>query len=67
MTVKIPKAVVDFIKDMEGDVEKYVAYTIVDLMFSYVESVNAEQLMDRYDLKSVFKEYGVLPCYYGDP
>jgi len=67
VTIKLPKTVVDFIKDMEGDVQQYIAHTIVDLMVSYVESVNAKQLMDQYNLKPVFKEYGVLPGYYGDP
>jgi hypothetical protein len=64
VTIKLPKTVVDFIKDMEGDVAEYVAYTIVDLMTSYVEGVNAEQLMAKYNLKPAFKEYGVLASYY---
>ena len=65
--VKLPKTVVDFIKDMEGDVAKYIAYCIVDLTTSYIENVNAEYLMAKYNLKPAFKAYGVLPCYYGDP
>jgi len=67
VTVKLPKAVVDFIKEMEGNVEEYIAYTIVDLMVSYVEGVNAEQLMEKYNLKPAFKACGVLPSYYKDP
>lgn len=57
---------------MEGDVPEYLAYTIVDLHMSYVESICDDtkeepgEIMDRYGLKPVFKEYGVLPSYYKD-
>jgi len=67
ITVKLPKAVYDFIKDMEGDVAEFVAYNIVELMVTYVEGINASRLMDKYNLKPAFKAYSVLPCYYKDP
>ena len=64
VTVKLPKAVVDCIRELEGDPAKWIAQEIIDLMVSYLESVDATQLMDKYGLKSIFKEFGVLPCYY---
>lgn len=67
VTLRLPKALVDFIRTMEGDVEEYLAYTVVDLHMSYVEGIDAKMLMDHFKLKPVFKEYGVLPSYYGDP
>jgi len=66
VTVKLPKAVVDLIRDMEGDPAKWISQEILDLMVSYIESVNATQLMDKYNLKPVFKEHGVLPPYYNN-
>ena len=67
VTLKLPKALVDFLEIMEGDITEYLTHTIVDLHMSYVESLDANMLMRVFNLKPVFKEYGVLPCYYGDP
>jgi len=64
VTLRLPKAVVDCIREMEGDPAMFIAGEIIGLMVSYLESVDATQLMDKYDLKPVFKEHGVLPSYY---
>ena len=64
VTVKLPKAIVDCIRDMEGDPAKWISKQIIDLLVSYIECVDETQLMDKYDLKPVFREHGVLPCYY---
>ena len=74
VTIKLPKAIVDFIKDQEGkDVSGYITHCIMELHVSYLENVSdetgedAETVMNQYNLKPVFKEYGVLPCYYKQP
>ena len=73
VTLKLPKRVVDFIRDVEGKVEEYLVQCIVDLHVSYVECLASdtkeypEKIMDQYGLRPVFKSYGVLPCYYRDP
>jgi len=66
VTLKLPKAVVDCIRALEGDPAKWIAHEIIELMVSYVECVNATQLMNKYGLKPVFKEHGVLPLYYNN-
>lgn len=63
VTIKPPKTVVDFIRDMEGDVAEHIAHCIVDLTTSWIESVNAKYFIAKYNLKSTFKKYGVLPTY----
>ena len=67
VTLRLPKALVDFLEIMEGDIKEYLTHTIVDLHMSYVEGLDAKMLMQVFKLTPVFKEYGVLPSYYGDP
>ena len=74
VTLRLPKQVVDFIRDRESkDVQKYLEYCIVDLHMSDVECVcqdtmeDPEEVMDWYGLKPVFRAFGVLPSYYKDP
>jgi len=72
VTVKLPKAVFDFLKDMHGNVEEYLAQDTVNGLVSYIEVVSetrllpetAEEAMKKYGLVSVLKEQGLLPTYY---
>ena len=69
VTLKLPKAVVDFIKsvDKPESLEEYLVQQIVETMQSYVEMLEctAGLLMNRFNLGPVFKEYGVFPDYQG--
>ena len=68
VTLKLPKPIVAFVKDIEGDVEKFLTYAVVDFMMAHLEAIGAATIfMKKYGLKRVFKEYGVLRRYYGDP
>jgi len=73
VTLELPKEIVDFIKDVEGDVQKYITHVVMELHVSYIEGLSIdtgedpETIMNKYGLKPVFKAYGVLPCYYRDP
>ena len=70
VTLKLPKAVIDFIKavDQPDSVEEYLASHTVETMESYVEMLESSPgiLMERFNLKPVFKKYGVLPSYAED-
>jgi len=64
VTLKLPKAVADYFRDNKEPLEERLVKELVEVAFAQVETVNADVLMDKYGLKPVFKEYGVLPCYY---
>ena len=69
VTVKLPKAIVDFLKDTERAVEKYIEDNVVgcvmsDLEFEFSHIPKVEEVIRKYGLKPVFKEFGVLPSYY---
>ena len=71
VTLRLPKPVVDWFKsecESHGEaVEDWLTQEIVQLAFAQIECTNAEMLMHKYKLKAVFKEFEVLPEYYGDP
>lgn len=65
VTLKLPKAVVDFIKaiDKPKSLEEHLTKHIVETMQSYVEMLECSpgELIKRFNLGPVFKEYGVFP------
>ena len=66
VTIKLPKAIADFLKDEEHDLAEYVTQTIIESVLSEIEGVTPKIIMDRYKLAPVFEAYGVLPDYYKD-
>jgi hypothetical protein len=72
VTVKLPKAVVEFLKAMHGNVEEHIARDIIGGLVSYIECVSETRLLpetmegaaEKYGLVSVFKARGVLPSYW---
>jgi len=69
ITVKLPKAIVDYLKCMKSDVAEYIQSSVVgyiqaDIEFEHMHPILPEKVMEKYGLKTIFKEYGVLPCYY---
>lgn len=71
VTMKLPKAIVDFLKDAERDVAKYIEKNVVgcvmsDLECDFLHIPKVEEVIRKYGLKPVFKEFGVLPGYYNN-
>ena len=67
VTLKLPKALVAFIKAIDNpeSLETYLTNHTVETMQSYVEMLGSSPgvLMNRFHLKPVFKQYDVLPSY----
>ena len=67
VTLKLPKAIIDFIKavDQPKSLEEYLTSHTVETMQSYLEMLESSPgvLMERFKLKPVFKQYDVLPSY----
>ena len=64
--MKLPKAIVDYLKAMKSDVAEYIQNSIVgcvmaDLEFDYPHSPMPEKIMEKHGLKPIFKEFGVTP------
>lgn len=64
VTLKLPKGVAAHFSDGEKPLEDRLTEELVEVCFAQIESTNAETLMARFNLKPVFKEFGVLPIYY---
>lgn len=72
VTVKLPKAVFEFLHAMHGDVAEYLANNTVRGLVSYIECVSEtrvlpetfEGTMEKYGLTKIFKQRGILPSYY---
>ena len=67
VTLKLPKAIVNYYGEGEESVEKRLAWELVEKAMGQVESIDAETLMETFKLKPVFKAYDLLPSYYTDP
>ena len=68
VTLKIPKPIAEWYKDTRtGNLEDRLTLELVELVLSEVEGIQTELLMEKFGLKQVFKDYGVLPSYYKDP
>jgi len=58
--LKLPKQVVEWFKDQTQNLEKRLEEEIVELAYAQIEGFGPEALMAKYDLKTVFKEYGLI-------
>lgn len=71
VVLRLPKAVVDFLQDREGDVAEYLARDTVDSLVSQIECICIDepdkepgQIAQSYNLIPIFKERGLLPSYW---
>ena len=68
VTLELPKAVVDFIQavDKPESIETYLVEHFVETMESYCELLESSPgvLMDKFNLKPIFKAYDCLPAVY---
>ena len=72
VTLKLPKQIAKFIKESwsTDNLEKTLTKEIVDLSYSQVEveanekGIFPEELMKKYGLLPIFKQYGTLPGFY---
>ena len=71
VTLKLPKQIIEFIKDSwsTDNLEETLTKEIVDISYSQVEveanekGIFPEELMSKYGLLPIFRKYGVLPSY----
>jgi hypothetical protein len=75
VTLQLPKQIAEFIKDSweTDDNQKTLTEEVVKSCFSQLEAdandagVFPEELMSKYGLLQIFKDFNVLPVYYGGP
>lgn len=71
VTLELPKQVADFIKDSwaTDNLSETLTKDIVQMCHSQLEGdaneqeTTPEELIKKYDLMPIFKQYNVLPCY----
>ena len=71
VTLELPKQLADFIKDSwdTEDLQETLTKDIVQMCHSQLEGdaneqeTTPEELIKKYDLMPIFKQYNVLPCY----
>lgn len=75
VTLKLPKQIAEFIKDSwsTDNLEETLTKEIVSISYSQVDAeanekgIFPEELMKKYGLLPIFKDYGVLPSYIKEP
>lgn len=55
MTLRLPKAVVDYVTRMYGDPVKWLEYYVVDWLRIDVENKNGDELKNLFNLKQAFQ------------
>ena len=71
VTLELPKQITDYIKDSwaTDNLQETLTKEVVEMCFSQLDadannqSVFPEELIKKYGLLPVFKQFGVLPCY----
>jgi len=60
VTVKLPKAIVDFLEGMGIDVEEYIIYNVVGCVHADLDDMAfaRRRLAEKYDMKSAFESCG---------
>jgi len=70
VTLKLPKAIVDFLKDsekaLEMTMEEYLVYSIMQVVGADIDTLDTfvptpKQIVKQYGLKATLKEYNALP------
>lgn len=71
VTVRVPKPILRFLKDMEKaldqTVEEFIETSVVEMVESQLAGggfFNPNYILEKYDLKPTFKAYDVLQCSY---
>lgn len=59
VTLKLPKAIVDYLREDEKSIEETLAHEIVDVVRQDVEACTGEDVAEILNLTSIFKEYGM--------
>jgi len=70
VTLKLPKALIDFLNAMDVNVEEYLVLTIVDNIAADLEADTfhyPKQLVEKHNLMPVFRRFNVSVSNYIDP
>ena len=62
VTVKLPKAIVEFLKDMTSNMEEYIVHNIVQMVEADLEAdefYNPKQVVEKYNLMPVFEKHDI--------
>jgi len=63
ITVELPKAIMDFLRDQREDIEKYLQCSIVNVFHADLDNGlvfdNYNPILQRYGLKSVFRAFKI--------
>ena len=64
VTLKLPKQVADWFTEETEPLEKRLTAELVELCLSQIDGSTKDTLIAKYGLKSVFKEYDLIPSSY---
>jgi len=70
VTVKLPKAIVDFLKSMNVDVEEYIVHNVVGVIEADLEADTfyyPKQLVEKHNLMTVFRKFNISVSSYVNP
>ena len=70
VTLKLPKAIVDFLKDMNVNVEEYIVHNVIGVIEADLEADTfycPKQLVEKHNLMPVFREFNVDVSNYINP
>lgn len=70
VTVKLPKAIVDFLKDMDVDVEGYIVHNVIGVIEADLEAdgfCNPKRVVEKHNLVPIFEKHGLSISSYIDP
>jgi len=70
VTLKLPKAVVDFLNAVDVNVEEYLVHTIVDNIAADLEADTfyyPKRLVEKFNLMPIFREFNVSVDRYINP
>ena len=62
--LELPKNVADWFTDKNAPLEKRLTAELVELCLSQIDGSTKDTLIAKYGLKSVFKEYDLIPSSY---
>jgi len=61
VTLRLPKQVVEWFKDTSTEsLEKRLEAELVEICYAQIDAATADLLIDKYGLRPVFKEYGLI-------
>jgi len=70
ITLTLPKAIVDFLKSMNVDVEEYIIHNVIGVIAADLEADTfycPKELVEKHSLMPVFREFNISVSSYVNP